>query len=128
MNNPTTTDDDLAQATNPTEALMPGLRAQFARMINAYVVATSVISDNYSIHGTGIVVDMDEPHEVTPGPGEFDGDERQRRCTGMCRSSAPWPISSSTEIASRTTTPRRRIRQLVAEAHYYRGDGLPDHG
>lgn len=66
VNNPTTTDEDLARAKNPTAALMPGLRAQFARMINAYVVATAVIGDDYSIHGTGIVVDMDEPHLVTP--------------------------------------------------------------
>ena len=65
VNNPTTTDEDLAQATDPTRALLPGLRAQFARLINAYVVA-EVVTDNYSVHGTGISQTLDSPHELTP--------------------------------------------------------------
>ena len=67
VNNPTTTDDDLASAGTPTAALMPGLRAQFARMINAYVVATAVIGDDYSIHGTGIAVRVDGQAYVDNG-------------------------------------------------------------
>ena len=117
VNNPTTTDDDLAQATNPTAALLPGLRAQFARMINAYVVASEVISDNYSIHGTGIVVDMDEPHEVTPD---------LVNSTGTSASGAYWNVQELRALADfvidviapeDTGAPP----QLVAEAHYYRG-------
>ena len=117
VNNPTTTDEDLAQASNPTEALLPGLRAQFARMINAYVVAAEVISDNYSIHGTGIVVDMDEPHEVTPD---------LVNSTGTSASGAYWNVQELRALAdfvideiapNDTGAPPA----LVAEAHYYRG-------
>ncbi len=116
VTNPTTTDDDLAQATNPTRSLLPGLRAQFARMINAYVVA-EVITDNYSIHGTGIVVDMDEPHEVTPDLVNSTGTS----VTGVywnvqeLRALADFVID---EIAPNDAT---APPALVAEAHYYRG-------
>ena len=78
VDNPTTTDEDLANADNPTAALMPGLRAQFARMISAYVVATAVVSDDYSIHGTGIDVTFDEPPPGDAPPGQFDGNKRER--------------------------------------------------
>ena len=117
VNNPTTTDEDLAQATNPTAALLPGLRAQFARMINAYVVAAEVISDNYSIHGTGIVVDMDEPHEVTPD---------LVNSTGTSASGAYWNVQELRALADFVIdeiAPQDAGAppQLVAEAHYYRG-------
>ena len=117
VNNPTTTDDDLAQATNPTAALLPGLRAQFARMINAYVVAAEVISDNYSIHGTGIVVDMDEPHEVTPD---------LVNSTGTSASGAYWNVQELRALADFVIDEiapedAGAPPQLVAEAHYYRG-------
>lgn len=117
VNNPTTTDDDLAEATNPTEALLPGLRAQFARMINAYVVASEVISDNYSIHGTGIPVDMDEPSLVTPD--YVNG-------TGTSANGVYWNVQELRALAdfvideiapNDTGAPPA----LVAEAHYYRG-------
>ncbi len=117
VNNPTTTDDDLALALKPTEALLPGLRAQFARMINAYVTATAVISDDYSIHGTGIVVDMDEPHAVTPD---------LVNSTGTSASGAYWNVQELRALADfvideivpdDATAPA----SLVAEAHYYRG-------
>lgn len=117
VNNPTTTDDDLAKAKNPTEALMPGLRAQFARMINAYVVATSVISDDYSIHGTGIVVDMDEPHLVTPD---------LVNSTGTSASGAYWNVQELRALGDfviDVIIPNDPDPDPahVAEAHYYRG-------
>ena len=90
VNNPTTTDADLAEATNPTEALLPGLRAQFARMINAYVVATEVISDNYSVHGTGLNQTMDEPGTVTPDI--FNG-------TGTSASGVYWNVQELRALA-----------------------------
>lgn len=117
VNNPTTTDDDLADAENPTEALMPGLRAQFARMINAYVVATSVISDDYSIHGTGIVVDMDEPHLVTPD---------LVNSTGTSASGVYWNVQELRALGDFVIdviipSDDDPDPALVAEAHYYRG-------
>ena len=116
VNNPTTTDDDLAQALNPTEALLPGLRAQFARMINAYVVA-EVVTDNYSIHGTGIIVDMDEPHAVTPD---------LVNSTGTSVSGAYWNVQELRALADFVIdeiapNDAGAPPALVAEAHYYRG-------
>ena len=116
VNNPTTTDADLAEATNPTEALLPGLRAQFARMINAYVVA-EVVTDNYSIHGTGIIVDMDEPHAIMP----LHVDDTDTSVDGVywnvqeLRALADFVIN---EIAPNDPG---APPALVAEAHYYRG-------
>ena len=117
VNNPTTTDEDLARAKNPTAALMPGLRAQFARMINAYVVAAAVISDDYSIHGTGIVVTMDEPHLVTP---------ILVNSTGTSASGAYWNVQELRALGDfviHVIIPNDEDPDPahVAEAHYYRG-------
>ena len=116
VNNPTTTDEDLAQATNPTAALLPGLRAQFARLINAYVVA-EVVTDNYSIHGTGIIQTLDSPQDVTPDI---------MNSTGTSANGVYWNVQELRALADfvideiapndDTATP-----DLVAEAHYYRG-------
>ena len=116
VNNPTTTDEDLADATDPTAALLPGLRAQFARMINAYVVA-EVITDNYSIHGTGIIVDMDEPHVVTPD---------LVNSTGTSVSGIYWNVQELRALADFVIdeiapNDPGAPPALVAEAHYYRG-------
>ena len=64
VNNPATTEDDLAEAKNPTASLIPGLRAMFARTVSRAFFA-EVISDNYSIHGTGINKTYDTPTEIT---------------------------------------------------------------
>ena len=117
VNNPTTTDDDLADATNPTEALLPGLRAQFARMINAYVVATEVISDNYSVHGTGLNQTMDEPGTVSPDI--FNS-------TGTSASGVYWNVQELRALADFVIneiapSDPGAPPALVAEAHYYRG-------
>ena len=117
VSNPTTTDEDLAQATDPTEALLPGLRAQFARMINAYVVATEVVSDNYSVHGTGLNQTMDEAHTVSSDI--FNG-------TGTSASGVYWNVQELRSLADfviNEIAPNDpgAPPALVAEAHYYRG-------
>lgn len=116
VNNPTTTDDDLAQAQNPTASLLPGLRAQFSRMTNAYVVG-EVITDNYSIHGTGIVVDMDEPSEINSD--NLNG-------TGTSVSGIYWNVQELRALADFVIDviapdDKEAPESLVAEAHYYRG-------
>ena len=63
VDNPATTDDDLAQSEAPTAALLPGIRAQFARAINP--VDPEVVSDNYQIRGTGIDKAFDDPRRIT---------------------------------------------------------------
>jgi hypothetical protein len=64
VNNPATTDEDLAMSDEPTAALLPGLRAQFARAINP--VDPECVSDNYQIRGTGIDKAYDDARRVTP--------------------------------------------------------------
>ncbi len=116
VDNPTTTDNDLAEASNPTEALLPGLRAQFARMINAYVVA-EVVTDNYSIHGTGIVVDLDDPSSIRPD---------MINSTGTSVSGVYWNVQELRALADfvideiAPTDPTASAAD-IAEAHYYRG-------
>lgn len=64
VDNPATTTDDLEAAEEPTSALLPGLRAQFARALNTTI--PEVVSDNYSVHGTGINKTFDRPRSVVP--------------------------------------------------------------
>ncbi len=116
VNNPTTTDEDLAQATNPTEALLPGLRAQFARLINAYVVA-EVVTDNYSIHGTGLIQTLDAPNEITPDI---------MNATGTSATGVYWNVQELRALANFVIdeiapNDAGAPPALVAEAHYYRG-------
>ena len=66
VENPLTTGDDLAQAEQPVQALLPGLRAQFARMVGSQIVISEVVSDNYSVHGTGISGVWDDPRTIQP--------------------------------------------------------------
>ena len=66
VSNPRTTPEELANAPEPTSALLPGLRAQFSRAVNAVVVATAVGSDSYSSHRTGLGGnEMDFPRGIT---------------------------------------------------------------
>ncbi len=116
VSNPTTTDEDLAEATDPTAALLPGLRAQFARMINAYVVA-EVITDNYSIHGTGIIVDMDEPHVITPDLVNSTGTS----VTGIYWNVQELRALANFVIDEIVPNDPGAPQDLLAEAHYYRG-------
>ena len=66
VENPRTTGEDLAQAEEPTAALIPGVAAQFARLLEATVVATECASDNYAIMGTGLDNSWDYPEDITP--------------------------------------------------------------
>jgi len=54
VENPQATDQDLANATNPTRALLPGVKAQFSRAVGGMVLTAEFVSDNASINGTGI--------------------------------------------------------------------------
>ncbi len=115
--NPTTTDRDLARSPEPTKALLPGLKAQFARMINSYVIAAAVVSDDYSIHGTGIVVDLDEPRAVTPD---------LLNATGVSASGVYWNVQELRALADFVIediapTDESATPALVAEARFYRG-------
>lgn len=116
VNNPTTTGEDLSKATNPTAALLPGLRAQFARMINAYVVA-EVVTDNYSIHGTGIIQTLDNPQDVTPDIMNATGTS----VTGMYWNVQELRALADFVIDGIAPNDASAPADLVAEARYYRG-------
>jgi len=109
VNNPATTDEDLAQAEQPTAALLPGLRAQFARALDP--VDPEVISDNYEIRGTGINKILDEPRRVTP---DLIGARAYGNLQEL-RSLADFVIDV---IAAEDTT---ATPEQLQEARYYRG-------
>ena len=76
VSNPRTTPEELANAPEPTAALLPGMRAQFGRALNAVVVATAVGSDDYSSHRTGLGGnEMDFPRGIIPNTSLIASDE-----------------------------------------------------
>ncbi|MDH3222359.1 MAG: hypothetical protein OEO23_01475 [Gemmatimonadota bacterium] len=117
VTNPTTTDEDLANAAEPTAALLSGLRAQFARLVGAAVVDTEVVSDNYSVHGTGINAELDDPRAITPdihnSTGRFSGstywNSQELRALGSF-------VIDEIAPGDDTATPEQ-----IAEARFYRG-------
>lgn len=118
VENPRTTEDDLAQALEPTAALLPGLEAQFARLLESTAVATECASDNYSINGTGIDNSWDSPVDITPQVANSTG-----RVTGVY-----WNAQELTGLASFVIDDiipgdDTAIPSDVAWAHYYRGMG-----
>jgi hypothetical protein len=116
VENPRTTDDDLAAAEEPTAAFLPGLRAQFARMVGSQIVIAEVTSDNYSIHGTGLPPVWDEARDIRPSDLNLTG-----FATGIY-----WNMQEMRALADFVldriipgdddATPGQR-----AEIHYYRG-------
>jgi hypothetical protein len=116
VENPRTTSDDLAGAAEPTAALLPGLRAQFARLVSSTVVVAEVVSDNYSIHGTGLQKEWDSPREVTPSVNNSTS-----TATGIYWNAQELRALASfilDEIAPDDST---ATAEQVAEASYYRG-------
>lgn len=116
VENPRTTEEDLAAAGEPTTAFLAGLRAQFARMVGSQIVISEVTSDNYSIHGTGLPPVWDGPRDVTPSDVNLTGS-----ATGIY-----WNMQELRALADfvldrivpgdESATPSQ-----VAEIHYYRG-------
>jgi len=111
VDNPATTDDDLAQSEEPTTALLPGLRAQFARAINP--VDPEVVSDNYNIRGTGIDKTFDSPRQITP-----DLMSRSARSYDNMQELRALADFVLDEIVPDDTT---ATSEQIGEARYYRG-------
>ncbi len=116
VENPRTTADDLAQAAEPVRALLPGLRVQFARAVGSVAVISGVVSDNYSVHGTGLSTVWDDPRTIQPTDMNSTAGS-----TGIywnlqeLRALADFILD---EIAPGDETAGN---DLLAEAHYYRG-------
>ncbi|PQJ34661.1 hypothetical protein BSZ35_08665 [Salinibacter sp. 10B] len=118
VENPRTTDEDLAQAERPTAALLDGMRAQFARALGAAVVTTELASDNASIHGTGLGGNtLDFPRQVTPNTSILN-------CTFVdCLYWNLQELRSQGDFLIEDIAPEddNATDAQIAEAHYYRG-------
>ena len=119
VENPRTTDEDLEQATEPVVALVPGVKAQFARAVGSTVVATEVATDNYSINGTGLGGnDMDFPTRITPNTAVMNS-------VGATLGSY-WNLQELAALASFVIDDiapgdESATDAMLAEVHYYRG-------
>ncbi len=116
VENPQTTEEDLATAAEPVRALLPGLRAQAARLVGSSVTITEVVSDNYSIQGTGINPIFDNPRSV--GPSVIDGTSAVQGIywnSQELRALADFVLN---EIAPQDET---ATASQTAEVHYLRG-------
>jgi len=72
VNNPNPTAEDLANANEPTRSLLPGLRAQMARALNATTNANALISDDYEIGFSNVTGEMNSPHFVLADGGTYN--------------------------------------------------------
>ena len=115
VDNPRTTGEDLAQAKEPTAALLPGLEAQFARLLEATVVATECVSDNYSIHGTGLEASWDFPQDVTPSVTNGTGGD------GLYWHAQELAALASFIIDDIVPDDETATASDIGWAHYYRG-------
>ena len=118
VENPRTTDEDLARAEEPVSALLPGLRAQFAQALSSTVVVTEFASDNFSINGTGLGGnDLDFPANITPN-------EATTNSTGQ--NGSYWNLQELRALADFVLdeiapNDDNATDAQVGEAHYYRG-------
>lgn len=119
VENPRTTDDDLAAANQPVRSLLPGLRAQFSRAIGSTVVATAVATDDYSINGTGLGGnDMDFPELVTPNTAVINS---TGATLGIYWNLQELRALSDFVLNDIAPNDENAPDALLAEAHYYRG-------
>lgn len=118
VENPRTTDDDLAQAERPTAALLDGLRAQFARAISATVVTTEFASDNFSIHGTGLGGnDLDFPENLAPNVGILNTTAQD----GLYWNTQELRAQGDFLLEEIAPEDENATAAQIAEAHYFRG-------
>lgn len=116
VENPRTTPDDLASAERPTAALMPGLRAQMARLVSSASVLAEVVSDNYSIHGTGLDKSYDAPSVITPPIVNSTSET-----TGLYWNAQELRALAAFVLDEIAPGDETATADDLAEAHYYRG-------
>jgi hypothetical protein len=116
VENPRTTAEDLAQAAEPVTALLPGARAQFARMVSSQVTISEVVSDNYSIQGTGLDSQYDEPRGITPDLVNFTSSTQGIYWNTQELRALTDFILDDIAPGDETATPTQ-----LAEVRYYRG-------
>lgn len=116
VENPRTTTDDLAQAEEPTAALLPGVEAEFARLLESTVVATECASDNYTIMGTGIDNSWDYPEDITPLVANSTG-----RVTGAYWNAQELKALATFVIEEIIPNDDTAVPADIAWTYYYRG-------
>jgi len=117
VENPNPTAEDLANTTQPTRALLPGLRAQTARALNATTNANAIISDDYEIGFSNVTGEVNSPHAVTPDGGTYNtyGGYGIYWHLQELRAFADFILGEIIPGDATATNPQR------AEAHYLRG-------
>lgn len=116
VENPRTTAEDLAAAENPTASLLPGIRAQMARLVSSASVLTEVVSDNFSIHGTGLTKGYDFPADLQPATVDGTGS-----ATGLYWNAQELKALASFVLDDIAPNDETATADDIAEAHYYRG-------
>ena len=119
VENPQTTRDDLFNAQQPVLSALPGLRAQFARVVGSTALSTSVATDDYSINGTGLGGnDMDFPELVTPNTAVINS---TGATLGIYWNLQELRALSDFVLEELSAVDPDASIALLAEAHYYRG-------
>ncbi len=118
VTNPNTTTEDLAKATEPTKALLPGLKAQMARAVGSLAILTDVASDNFEIAFTNITGELSDPWQIRPDGGSFNSNG-----SGI---GAYWNLQelrALSDFVIDTIAPddASATDAQLAEAHFYRG-------
>jgi tetratricopeptide (TPR) repeat protein len=117
VQNPQTTPEDIAAARNPTAAMLPGLRAQFARAVRATVMITEIVSDNYSNQRTGLSTELNDPYDMIPDVGSYN----TIGATGLYWNLQELRALSDFTIDTIAPGDATATDEGLAEAHYYRG-------
>lgn len=117
VTNPNTTTEDLANANEPTAALLPGLRAQMARAVRAVVQTSALVSDDMEIAFTNVTGELSDPYQVSPDGGSYNstGAIGAYWNTQELRAFADFVIDSIAPGDATATDAQ------LAEAHYIRG-------
>lgn len=115
--NPSTTTEDLAEAREPTKALLGGVRAQMARAVGGVAVTTELVSDNMEIAFTNIGGELAGPYQLNPEGASFNS-------TGGI--GAYWNLQELRALSDfliDTIAPGddNATAEQLAEAHFFRG-------
>lgn len=117
VTNPNTTTDDLANAAEPTTALLPGVRAQMARAVRAVVQTSALLSDDSEVAFTNIGPELLDPYLFTPDGASYN----TTGAIGAYWNAQELRALSDFVIDSIAPLDELATDEQLAEARYYRG-------